>query len=280
MSDFPLTQVDLDALTALGRYRLLTVQSMIRAGVARDATHLGARLRALHKAKILEHTGPVFVSGQGRLPAFWWLSEKGAEILSMEIGQPVKRPRTKAVSARRNQHLEGIGRTAIMFDKLCEQIGAAVASYSFEFEYSGNRGEAAFERATALRLTDALLIPDMLTSATLKDGRARPVALEYENGSGLSDGRNFLAKLPSYAKALSAEVQAIEKRLGLVAPPRVLVVCADDGLLQSIRNNWPSLNDPRDAAPFYLQTIQAWEANPMVNWYRIGSAPSPLFPSQ
>lgn len=272
-----LTQLDFDVMSALARYRFLTVDVILQAGICSDRAHLGERLRYLLKSGLLDNAPVSVEPGRGRIAAFWWLSKRGGEIVSDELGKAVKTPLARTVLPMHRKHREGVVQCAIALDALAARLGGHIDGFSFEFEKVGHTGADKFERATTLPVGEAVLVPDALAAVTLPDGKARPVVIEFENGSNAADSRNFLKKLEAYGKALSAQERAIQRKMNLEAAPRVLVVCADAALLKSILTHWPDKSMPQKWSPFFLQTLDALKANPLTDWHRIGAPDAPLF---
>jgi hypothetical protein len=100
--------------------------------------------------------------------------------------------------------------------------------------------------------------------------------VEYENGANANDPRHALGKREIYDVALRAGV--IEGALGCKAAPRLVMVFATEALLQKVWRAWAKPGEPWPA--IYMQAIGALEQNPGAEWYRVGSPPTPLFPSQ
>jgi hypothetical protein len=274
--EYPESGMDFAILEALARFQYLTRELMRRLGVGKNESHLGLRLNALKAGKLVACSKTPVEQDFGRLPAFWWLTAKGAAVLAEQRQEAVSFPKNGNVSPKDNKHRQGQVRCAMALDAIASHHGGQVAPLRFDFEYRERREGAAYaESVTTLHVEEGALKPDILAGVTLPDGILRPVAVEYETGGENHRHENLTNKLPKYAAGLEAGL--IGRALNVQEPPRVLVVCKSEKLLHSILAGWPS-RSADDWPEFYLQTIEAIEADPFGNWYRIGEPPCPLFP--
>lgn len=278
--DFPLTAVDRRILQTLARVRFATENVLGLAGVASDAKHLKVRLWALRRLGLIKSCGIIAKESGGRLAAFYRLTEKGAARASMLLGELVREPQAEGPTESYHAHAEGVARTVLALHAMAAVYGGKVGRLVLAAEMET---EGVFQKKNALtwsakgkggEIIQHTVIPDILAGVTLPDGRVRPLAVEYENGANRNDARHAASKRELYGEVL--ERGLIERALGCEAAPRVLFICPSADLLQKVWERWakPSADD---WSAIYMQAIDALEANPRAEWYRIGEEPTPLF---
>lgn len=273
---FKQTGLDSQILATLGTLRFATRDVLARAGVGHDDKHRRERLAALEAAKLISSSGPIAKTGGGRLASFYWLTERGAELASLELGGVVTAPRSKAVNETSHAHREGVARTAVALERLAAAYGGTVARMMFASEAKPGQG---VRPMTKLALGDKSLVPDILVSMTLPDGRTRPLAVEFENGANVNDARHALSKRDGYEVALAAGSSAFKEPLGCDAQPRLVMVFATTELLRKVWGAWA--RSPGEEWPgVFMQSLDALEADGATLWHRIGAKSSPLFPIQ
>ena len=279
-NELPLTAVDVRILRTLARVRFATERVLHLAGAGSDEKHRKARLRVLKEAGLIASSGPIAKDNGGRLAAFYKLTDKGARQASLEVGELVTAPKSATLKASGHAHAEGVARTVLALYAMAAAYGGKVGRLLLEAEMET---EGTFQRKAALtwsamtkggEIIQHTVIPDILAGVMLPDGRTRPLAVEYENGANRNDARHAVSKRELYGEVL--ERRLIEQALGCEAAPRVLFICPSADLLQKVWERWakPSADD---WSAIYMQAIDAVEANPRAEWYRIGEEPTPLF---
>ena len=253
---------------------------LVLAGVGSDAKHLKVRLWALRRLGLIGSCGIIAKKNGGRLSAFYKLTHKGAVRASLLVCDLVKEPQGEGPNESSYAHAEGVARTVLALHAMAAAYGGKVGRLLLEAEMET---EGTFQRKAALtwsamtkggEIIQHTVIPDILAGVMLPDGRTRPLAVEYENGANRNDARHAVSKRELYGEVL--ERRLIEQALGCEAAPRVLFICPSADLLQKVWERWakPSADD---WSAIYMQAIDALEANPRAEWYRIGEEPTPLF---
>lgn len=257
----------------LARTRYAT-QAIFAAGLGGDDSHRRARLRALVQAGLVLERGPLGMVGGGRAPSLFRLSRRGAERISPALGRMVRHPEGWP---RQEAHALGMARLVVALDKLAAAYGGVLGVVRLASDVRRLDG-GGMAPETRLRLEGGgWLIPDALAVVTPRDGRPRPLALEFENGSNQDKAGHVLGKVPMFGQAL--DESAIGKALGLPdTPARILLVFATDALLRKAWAGWQTVEGDWDSV--FMQSIDALDANPLTPWVRIGQEASPLFQSQ
>jgi hypothetical protein len=269
------TPLDARILTALARFRFVTRDTLELAGVGKDKKHRVDRLKALEDARLIVSSLPIAKEGGGRLSKFYWLTPKGAAQASLELGREVTAPLKATISSTSHPHMEGVARLAVLLDRLAAAYGGTVERLAFADEMQAGGG---FKSMTLLPLeNEKPLVPDMLAVVRLADGKLRPLAVEYENGSNVNDARNALGKRDRYQKAIGLKL--IGKALGCEErPARLLIVCVAPDLRAKVWKGWSK--PPASEWPqVFLQDLAELEANPKADWFMVGYPRAPLFKS-
>ena len=273
--DFPLTDVDRRILQTLARVRFATERVLVLAGVGSDAKHLKVRLWALRRLGLIGSCGVIAKKNGGRLAAFYKLTHKGAVRASLLVCDLVKEPQGEGPNESSYAHAEGVARTVLALHAMAAAYGGKVGRVMLAAEMET---EGTFKRRAALTWSAGgerlEVVPDILAGVTLPDGRVRPLAVEYENGANRNDARHAVGKRKLYGEVL--ERGLIERALGCEAAPRVLVICSTADLLRKVWEGW-AMPSADDWSAIYMQAVDALEANPLAEWYRIGEEPTPLF---
>lgn len=274
---YPESDVDANIMQALARYRLLSPELMVRAGVGRKRTHLGDRLNALERGGLVKASPPLVLAGAGRLPSLWWLTPKGATVAA-EMGLQVKGSMRRTVGTFANLHRQGVGFCAVLLDSLVQELGGQVDPLVFDIdqERQAVEGKPTFTPRGRLECPGLPPVdPDILAVATLPDGISRPIVVEYEVGGESGRNDNMRKKIDGYRFILNNGI--IQKKLKIFEPPRILIVCRTEELLQNVRRLWVK-DKAQDWPELFLQSVDALSSNPWVNWHRVGEASRALFP--
>jgi hypothetical protein len=245
-----LSEIDASVLQGLARFRFLTVEQMLAVGLAKDVKHLRTRLARLEKARFLVKTQKSFDTlNGGGLPSLYWLADKGAAFLQDEFGLPATAPNTSPQLGRDIPHRIGTVAVNIAFQKWAEGAGVGVGPVLAYYERGAKLDAAKRPMAQATTVewgagpawAAGSTTPDIITSATLVDGKARLLVIEYERGGVGGTPYPFLKKLGTFRAAIDAG--AIETHFGATSAARFLVVFSTPEMLAAAARGWPKAQD-------------------------------------
>lgn len=277
-----ISEIDASVLQGLARFRFLTVEQMRAVGLAKDEKHLRSRLDRLTNARFIVQTGKSFERGLGGLPSMYWLADRGATFLQDELGIPVTAPNTSPQLGRDIPHRIGTVAVNIAFQRWAEGAGVGVGPVLAYYERGAklNAAKRPLAQATTVEWgagpswVAGSTTPDIITSATLADGDARLLVIEYERGGVGGTPYPFLKKLATFRAAIDAG--AIETQFGATSAARFLVVFSTSEMMAAAVRGWPEAQDAIWDR-FFLKTLDEMSEFD-VNWRSVtGSRKSLLW---
>ncbi len=177
-------------LEALGRYRLLNPQQMVRVGVHHREDACRSEGDALARKHLLHHSGepdgpaktkpPPLVSGVTCLPRLYWLSHRGAALLPLENGwQPLGSRRDMGDYDHIIHRMKTVDLHIALRVWAAAEPGREVYRYVTDFE----PGSGGREKPTTITYKGGEFkryVPDALATVIGPDGQPRALAIEIE----------------------------------------------------------------------------------------------------
>lgn len=184
--------IDADILTALGRYRYLTLGHMVRLRRVKGDKETRAALRKLELASMVgrQDCGPV--PGLGRLPSCYWLTKKGADAATdLGGGSPVPYPTRVSLSLPQLPHRYLLLDAMVGLDLWAVDSGQEVQRWGSFFE------------TAATHLKGLGIKPDGLAVLSGADGIARPYLIEASRGEYRGGPRHAMDTLAQHIAAVA-----------------------------------------------------------------------------
>lgn len=263
---FALTIPQQRVLSALARYRYLTVAQMIAAGVAKDASHIRADvLPGLCQRQVYNpveaHDLPRSLV-KGRLPRIYTLTKYGAELVAeVERRDPseIIYPIGGVQFANDYEHRTAYIDACIAFDAwIAADDRRECLEVRYYFDKSGtNRGAGSARLRAATRVdlpTGRFVIPDGLVFFDTGT-KQRAVALEIHN---FPDVGRIAKQLAGYMDHHVMDASA--HAFGLKTAGRVLSLSTDSGLAVRIMDRLINTPGFRESRAFPLMAFNCLES--------------------
>lgn len=275
MSDIDLNGVEFRALKELSTYRYLTRELMQATGVGSDPNNLGERLQRLARLKLINHseTAP-FLSGVGRVPRLYWLTQRGADVLSeLSDAAPVAVPRHRPTTVDERPHRIAIIETHIAVRKWVQATHGVELRY-FTAEY--HPGQNGRRKATTVSLENDgdLYSPDAYAEFQVGPDRIF-VVFEIYRGGRSGSLSHFKKQLPRLEKAARSLV--FENHLNLKRRTRFAVIFSTAAMAANGMQNWPRVTDDIWDG-FFVRSMEGLNSNFNGNWLNPKGQPAPLVP--
>jgi hypothetical protein len=278
-------------LEALVTYRFLTAAQLHRLGISRSQRHVYSTLRTLapprqartaKDAPARRRLPPIdylefgVLPGIGRLPALYFLTPHGAELLAEAQRQEKPAPVPERVRLFRNDYFHRVNCVDfhIALRQDAARFGMRLDFFHVYFDHSAApRGRP--EPKTRVALRQGALIPDAIFALTPQDGRQRLYAFEMYNGR--ETGR-VERQLATYLEALDQE--AIERAYRYEHGARVLCVFDQERGLALAQERLVRRPEFKPFAEYFLwKTLREAMADVLTGWRQVGERWGvPLFP--
>lgn len=270
-----LTDTASRAIDALRLYRFLTIDQMVKLDVATRRKSINETLLDLLRRKhpAVARVDHGVLPGVGRLPALYYLTPDGAELLAASQGIDIASIATpKGVVSIRHDLLHRIHCVdcEIAARQWAESNGQRVSYASHYFNFTGsNRGGTKGKRKPVARIELAdrpAIIPDLVMKLEDAEGIERLLLFEMFNQHRT---KRMTEKIAEYRYAIGED--AISKAFAYEAAPRVIVIFEDEKALhysqKSLANN---AEFGADFFPFFFfSTLDRIRADFLNGWEKI-----------
>lgn len=199
---------NIEVLQHLATYKFLTVKQFIMLGLAKHKESVHRILSRFERSrkKLVDKKDLGAIPGQGRLPIVYYLTRRGAEALAEFHRTDISEiPYPKSVNFFKKD-FEHRQRTVDFHIALRKWVSLNNASIHFAdcyFDSTGNNrtgGKAnALKAKTRVELSNGFIIPDMIYSVVLENGKPCLSALEIHNGR---DTGRFIRQMERHIQSL------------------------------------------------------------------------------
>lgn len=271
-----LTDTASRALDALRLYRFLTIDQMVKLGVASRRKSINETLLDLLRRKhpAVARVDHGVLPGKGRLPSLYFLTPDGAELIAAAFGidaAEIQTPRG-VVSIRHDlMHRIHCVDCEIAARQWAERNGQRVSLCSSYFTYTGanrSKGKETRKAVTRVDVTDRpAVIPDVVLKLEDGSGTERLFLLEMFNQYRT---KRMADKLAEYRFALGEG--AISRAFAYPAAPRILSIFEDEKALENTQKVLSANADfGAEFYPyFFLSTLDGILSDFREGWGKIG----------
>lgn len=188
-----LTQTQENVLYSLSVYRYLTAEQMVRIGVTKDKRHLysvltnllsvGQKDKPERRPKEIGELDFGIRVGQGRLPRLYYLTKKGAELLSLARSDLQSIKEVKRPTKFNNDYFHRVYTVDchIALRAFAEAEGHEVRYFKSYFDFT-EKSQVWPHPKTRIAMRTGFVDPDGLTVLDCSDGVERLFAIEMANG--------------------------------------------------------------------------------------------------
>ncbi len=204
--------VGLNVLLALAEYRFLTTNQLLDLGVAKDRGYLGKILsgflsaqkdekRGGRRAKEIGELDYGVRAGQGRLPRMYYLTQRGAELLSRAVPElpPVQFPRRVLYAAHDYNHKVRTIDFHIALSSWARHSDQDIAWILQYFDWHAKSGKSQPHTKTRIQISDRAINPDSIFMLTDPNGIERLYCFEMANGM---DAGRVIKQMQNYCRGL------------------------------------------------------------------------------